>query len=105
MYIKEIYENWDLHANDTELEIKFNLFKKLIKILNTKSLRSTDNQKIIDSNIIRNWQNLNIQKLLEQYNLISNNNFFNVPHHNNDNQIIKSLFILLNILFDLKVLN
>lgn len=78
MYIKAIYDEWDLHPDATQLEIKYRFITNFIDILDTKTLGKIDyNQQpilITELAMVEKWKSYKVQKILKQFKDISCNN-------------------------------
>lgn len=108
MYIKNIYDEWKLHHDATQLEINYNFLVKFIDILDVDVLLKTANELVInvqDKDVIREWKIFQINKLLEQFKEISNYDFKDIKWLNHSKIFIKSIFIAGYILNSLKNTN
>lgn len=75
MYNKEIYQEWEMHQDATQLEIKYKFLVKVIDILSIKSLIENHNNRvkeITDNKIIKKWQNYALEKTIENFYVIIN---------------------------------
>lgn len=108
MYIENIYEEWKLHHDATQLEINYNFLVKFIDILDVDVLLKRADEivvKVQDKEVIREWKIFQINKLLEQYKEISNYDFNGIKSLNHSKIFIKSIFIAGYILNTLKNTN
>ena len=109
MYNKEIYQDWELHPDATQLEIKYKFFVKFIDVLNVKSLihkgDSAIQNQFSNKDVIRKWQNFKLSKILNQFNEISDYRFPENEWFQSENIFHKSVFMLGDILNSLKVTN
>ncbi|MGL4948188.1 MAG: hypothetical protein ACRC42_02260 [Mycoplasma sp.] len=108
MYIKEIYDNWKLHKDATNLEIRFKFFISLIKILNVKELlyNELENENIIsDLSIVTKWKTLNIEKLINEFKMINEFDFVEDVENESSNIQIKTMYIIKQLFFELKKAN
>lgn len=109
MYIKQIYDEWDLHPDATQLEIKYRFITSFIDILDTKTLTKTDISrqtiKVNDQTVIEKWKSYKVQKILKQFKDISslNDNQHQVLPKNESR--LEAFFYAGQILNELKVTN
>lgn len=108
MYIKNIYDEWKLHNDATQLEINYNFLVKFIDILDVEVLCTTKNEEniYVDSKeTVRKWKMFQMTKLLSQFTEISNCVFDEVKWFNDSRIFVKSIFIVGFILNSLKNTN
>ncbi len=109
MFNKEIYQEWELHQDATQLEIKYKFFVKFVDILNVKSLIKNESanfqQQITDSSVIRNWQSYQLEKVANEFIAISSYKFPNSKWFNEADIFTRSIFMLADILLTLKTTN
>ncbi len=109
MFHKDIYQEWELHQDATQLEIKYKFFVKFADILNVKSLIKNESsnfqQQITDSSVIRNWQTYQLEKVAKEFVTISSYKFPDTKWFNDSDIFVKSIFMLSNILLTLKTTN
>lgn len=110
MLKENIYKEWELHPDATQLEIKYKFFIKFIDILSIKSLVKNDynhgySGQINNPTIIRKWQEKELKRISDQFDFISNYSFPDNPWFSHSSIFYSSLFKIGDILNTLKVTN
>ncbi len=109
MFHKDIYQEWELHQDATQLEIKYKFFVKFVDILNVKSLIKNESnnfqQQITDSSVIKNWQTYQLEKVADEFIKISSYKFPETKWFGDTDIFVRSIFMLSDILLTLKTTN
>ncbi len=109
MFNKGIYQEWELHQDATQLEIKYKFFVKFVDILNVRSLIKNESnnfqQQITDSSVIKNWQTYQLEKVANEFITISSYKFPETKWFTHNDIFVRSIFMLSDILLTLKTTN
>lgn len=107
MYIKIIYDNWQLHPDATQLEINYRFLTLFVDIADTKRLTTTSasTEVLQDAQLINDWKQWKFEQVYKDFRQISTTEWPDSTLFNHENYLIRCLFILAFILNALKTTN
>lgn len=109
MFDREIYQEWELHQDATQLEIKYKFFVRTVDIISIKALIKNVNgvqEQITIPQLIKEWQNKQLTKIVQQFfKILPQYDFEKIEGFQSLSIFPKALFILGDILNQLKQTN